>query len=98
MRITKKNPPARSSSEIAIFGRLLEAEKGNLSRGLAHHVLSLGFGEADQARMRDLAARNQGGGLTPQEQDELRNFVKASHLLAILRSKARKSLNRRRGR
>jgi hypothetical protein len=80
------------TSELAIFGRLLKADKGDLPRELARYVLTLGFGEEDQARMRELAERNQEGGLSTQEQEELRNYVKAGHLLALLHSKARKSL------
>jgi hypothetical protein len=85
-----------STSEIAIFGRLIENEKGDLSPSLARYVLTLGFGESDQSRMAELAARNQNGELTAGEQEALQNYVQASHLLALLHSKARKSLKRRR--
>jgi hypothetical protein len=84
------------SSEIAIFGRLLQAEKDNLSHNLARYLLTLGFPEQDQARMSDLADRNQQSLLAADEKDELQNYVRASHLLALLHSKARKSLKRRR--
>ena len=86
---------ARSgNSEIAIFARLIQADNGNLSRQLARYVLTLGFSEDDQARMRDLAARNQDGLLSSDEEAELGNYVKAGHLLALLQAKARKSLKR----
>jgi hypothetical protein len=84
------------TSEIAIFARLIKADSGDLSRELARYVLTLGFGEDDQARMRDLAARNQEGALSPEERDELQGYVKAGHLLALLQSKARKSLKQKR--
>jgi hypothetical protein len=80
------------TSDIAIFGRLIQAKKGNLSRQLARFILSLGFDEADQARMEDLALRNQEGTLSEGEKEELFGYVKAGHLLALLHSKARKSL------
>jgi hypothetical protein len=83
------------SNELAIFGRLLKADKGDLSRELAPYVLTLGFGEEDQARMRELAERNQEGILSTEEQEELQNYVAAGHLLALLQSKARKSLKRK---
>lgn len=87
------NRAAKSrTSELAIFGRLFKADKGDLPRELARYVLTLGFGEEDQARMRDLAERNQEGVLSLQEKEELQNYVKAGHLLALLHSKARKSL------
>jgi hypothetical protein len=45
--------------------------------------------------MRDLAARNQDGALSRKEKEELLNHVKAGHLLALLHSKARKALKKR---
>lgn len=88
--------PARthpdSSSEIAIFGRLLRTDCGELSRDLARYLLSLGFGKADQARMLKLSEKNQRGQLSAAEQNELNHYVKAGHLLALLHSKARQSL------
>jgi hypothetical protein len=83
------------TSEVAIFGRLIKTDNGDLSRELARYILTLGFGEEDQARMRELAERNQEGALSPEEQEELQNYVKAGHLLALLHSKARRSLKER---
>lgn|SRR5262245_32884768 len=90
-------PPTAGArtSEAAIFGRLLSNSKGEMSPPLARYVLRLGFGADDQARMTELAARNQDGALSPGEQDELRNYVRAGHLLALLHSKARKALKKR---
>jgi hypothetical protein len=84
------------SSEVAIFGRLIEDQKGDLSRDLARYLLTLGFTGADQTRMNELAERNQERPLSANEQEELQSYVRASHLLALLHSKARKSLKRRR--
>jgi hypothetical protein len=86
------------TSEIAIFARLLKADDGNLSRGLARYILTLGFDDDDQARMRDLAERNQEDDLGADEREELQNYVKAGHLLALLHSKARRSLKTKRAR
>ncbi len=83
------------TSELAILGRLLKTEEGDLLPELARYLLTLGFGVEDQDRMRELAERNQAGTLSAQEQEELHNYVKAGHLLALLHSKARKSLNRK---
>ena len=49
------------TSELAIFARLLKADDGDLSHELARYILSLGFEEQDQARMREPAERNQEG-------------------------------------
>jgi hypothetical protein len=83
-----------TTSELAIFARLIEADDGNLARPLARYVLTIGFKEADQTRMHDLATRNQEGRLSRAEKEELDNYVKAGHMLALLHSKARKSLNK----
>jgi len=45
--------------------------------------------------MRDLAARNHNGAVSEPEREELFNYVKAGHLLALLHSKARQSLRRK---
>jgi hypothetical protein len=85
-------PTPQPTSELAILGRLLDANKGGLSPELARYILTLGFGEEDQARMTDLASRNQEGALAGEEKQELDGYVKAGHLLALLHSKARKAL------
>ncbi len=85
-----------TTSEITIFGRLIKADKSDLSRELARYILTLGFDEEDQNRMQELAERNQGGSLSSDERTELANFVKAGHLLALLHSKARRTLKTRR--
>jgi hypothetical protein len=89
---TGRASPGDRTSEIAIFARLLKADEGHLRPDLARYLLTLGFDEQDQDRMRDLAERSQEGTLSAQDQDELRSFVKAGHLLALLHSKARRSL------
>jgi hypothetical protein len=83
---------ADRTSEIAIFARLLKADEGRMRRDLARYLLTLGFDEEDQGRMRDLAERNQAGALSSDDQEELQSYVKAGHLLALLHSKARRSL------
>jgi hypothetical protein len=85
------------TSEIAIFARLIKADDGTLSRELARYILTLRFDEEDQARMSELAERNQEGALTSEEQEELASYVKAGHMLALLHSKARRSLKAKKG-
>ena len=93
--MTIKSPERGRTSEIAIFARIIRADDGDLSGKLARYILTLGFDEADQQRMRDLAQRNQEGCLSPDEEEELQHFVKAGHLLALLHSKARRSLRQK---
>jgi hypothetical protein len=91
-----KTAQPSSTSEIAMFGRLIQAEDGNLDPRLARYLLTLGFPESDQERMSELATRNQQGLLTAEEVEELQNYIRSGHLLALLHSKARKSLKQRR--
>jgi hypothetical protein len=63
---------------------------------LARYLLTLGFDADDQARMRVLAARNQEGNLALEEHEELLRYVKG-HMLALLHSKARRSLKAAKG-
>jgi hypothetical protein len=84
------------TGEIAIFARIIQSDKGDLAPGLAKYILTLGFSEADQRRMKELADSNQDGTLTDEERAELASYVRAPHLLALMHSKARKSLKRRR--
>ena len=86
-----------TSSEIAIFGRLIRADETDLSRELARYILTLGFDDEDQKRMTELANRNQEGSLSGEEKAELENFVKAGHMLALLHSKARRTLKTQKG-
>jgi hypothetical protein len=83
------------TSEFAIFARLLSNHKEEMSPRLARYVLTLGFNATEQARMKELATRNQDGGLSAGEHDELMSYVKAGHLLALLHSQARKALKTR---
>ncbi len=83
---------ADRSSDIAIFARLIKADDGDLSRELARDILTLGFDEQDQARMRELAESHQDDALTRGEREELENYVEAGHRLALLHSRARRSL------
>lgn len=82
-------------SDVAIFGRLLSNGTGGMSRSLARYVLTLGFTAPDQQRMAELAARNQDGAASAAEREELQGYVKAGHLLALLQSRARQTLNKK---
>jgi hypothetical protein len=79
-------------SEATILARILGDENGQLPEDLARYILDLGFGERDKARMHELAVRNQDDALTPAEKEELLAFGRAGDLLAILKSKARRTL------
>jgi hypothetical protein len=86
----------QTGSDVALFGRLLAADRGDLAPDLARYILTLDFSSEDKARMHDLAVRNQSGSLPAAEYDDLQSYVKVGHLLALLQSKARKSLKQSR--
>jgi hypothetical protein len=85
------------TSEGAIFSRVLEPNQATLSAAAARAILALGFPPADQRRMRQLSAKAQEGTLSPAEQDEIDNYERVGHILALWKSKARRSLKSRRG-
>jgi hypothetical protein len=86
----------QTGSDVALFGRLLAADRGDLAPDLARYILTLGFSLEDKARMHDLAVRNQSGSLSKAEQKEMQTYQKVGHLLDLLQSKARKSLKQNR--
>ena len=89
MRTT--TPHARET-EVTIFARILCDANGRLPAGIARYILGLDVSEGDKARMHDLAVRNQGDDLSPAEKEEMFAFGKATMLLSILKSKARRTL------
>jgi hypothetical protein len=81
-----------TNSEAAIFSRVLEPEKPMLSPDAARSILALDFTAADRDRMNQLSAKARGGELTADENEELDNYLRVGDLLAIMQSKARRSL------
>jgi len=89
MRTTATHP---RENEVTILARVFGKEPGMLSEEMARHILDLGFSDRDKARMHDLVVRNQDDAMSPSEKQELFAFGKAGDLLAILKSKARRTL------
>jgi hypothetical protein len=89
-----KPTSAGAASEVAILGRLLLNGK-ELTRQRARDLLELRFSEPDQARMNDLAARNQEGPLSEEKTAELLAYAKAGCLLGMLHARARRALRKR---
>jgi len=93
MTLAQTTTPKAATSEIAILGRVLSNGK-DFAPALARHLLRLGFSEEDNARINDLAARNQQGALSLKERQELHGYANAGCLLGILHAKARKALKK----
>jgi hypothetical protein len=87
-------PSPISSSEAAIIGRLIKPDHGDFSPKAARELLSLQFGEEDQARMRELSLKAQEGTLTASEQADVESYRRVGYWLGILWSRARISLKR----
>ena len=83
------------NSEMAILRRVVDSDQPVLSADAAKAILRLRFSASDKARMNRLAARNRKGKLTPEEGEELNNYIRVGQTLGILQSKARRSLNAR---
>jgi hypothetical protein len=81
-----------SEDEITILARFLGNGDGPLPKDIARYILDIHVGERDKARMHDLALRNQDDALTPGEKKAMHAFAKATNLLSILKSKARRTL------
>lgn len=77
-----------------ILERLIEPEEGTFSEEHARYVLSLKFTEKEKAYCEELSYKAQDGTLTPQERHDLDQFLSANSLLILLKSKARRSLER----
>jgi hypothetical protein len=83
----------RTQDTVAtILARVLGNEQGQLPPEVARYVVDLDFSDRDQARMHNLAVRNQQGALSPAEKEELFAFAEAGTILAILQAKARRQL------
>ena len=80
------------NNEIAIFSRVVQPERADMSPEAAQSILKLDFDSQDRDRMNELAAKARHGALTPEEQQESLSYNRVGHLLALLQSKARRSL------
>ncbi len=74
-------------SEAAIFGRMIEVDKDDLSPELAQHILSLSISHEDQQRINSLLEQAQAGTLSEQQQEELDNLNHIADLLSLWHSK-----------
>jgi hypothetical protein len=78
------------TSEVAIFGRVLEPEEANLDVAAAKAILNLEFRQTDKDRMGVLLAKAKKGTLTVEEQVEIDNYERVGHMLPLMKSKARR--------
>src|SRR5688572_228159 len=82
------------NSEAAIWARLMQAQKVELTAEAAEFLLGIDFDDVDRTRVHELAERSEAGTLTPEEQSEFDGYLHVGNLLAVIQSKARRALNR----
>ena len=78
----------------AILNRLIDTEAEDLSPEAARSLLKLDFAEMDHQRMSELSLKAQSTEFTEGEREDLQEYIRVADLLAILQSKARRSLQR----
>lgn len=81
-----------ANSEADILSRIIAPNKAGLSIEAARSILALSFDPDDIDRMNELSDKANEGILSEDEEQQLNNYERVGHLLAILQSKARTSL------
>jgi hypothetical protein len=81
-----------ANTSIAIFNRAIELDDEPLSPDTARHILRWGFAKMDQTRVSELIERLKAETISQDEREELEEFNRVNHLLALLKSKARIAL------
>ncbi len=78
----------------AIWSRVVNPGHPSLSPEAAQAILELKFNGEDLRRAEELSEKARQGTLTPEERAEIEEFIRVDHELAVLKSKARMSLQR----
>lgn len=86
--------PTITTSEAAIWAKIIDPETNGLSAAAAHAILKLNFSKQELAHMNELAEKNQEGLLDAAEREELEAYVKVGDVLSLLHLNARKSLRK----
>jgi hypothetical protein len=91
---TQKGKRPMNNTGTAILNRLIDPETDDLSPEAARSLLRLDFPKKDHRRVAKLSGKASQGALTAAERKELNEYLRVSDLLALLQSKARRSLKR----
>ena len=81
-----------TNTGTAILNRLIERDHDDLRPETAQYLLGLDFSKKDHTRVAKLSGKASEGILTPDEREELDEYLRVADLLALLQSKARLSL------
>jgi hypothetical protein len=80
-------------TEAEVWLHILHPE-GEMSPRAARAILGLSLPKNEISRMHELSAKARAGALTPEENAEMDAFERAGSVLSILKSKARRILER----
>ena len=81
-----------TATELTALGRLLDPVRDCLNADAARRIAALRADDEAQARFDELAAKNAGGAITPDERAEYVALVSAGNLIAVLQAKARAAI------
>lgn len=84
----------KTSTAAAVLNRLIDPTADDLSPEAAQSLLRLDFHQDDHQRMAELSRKAQEGSLSSEERSQLDDYLRIADFLAILQSKARRSLDR----
>jgi hypothetical protein len=79
---------SRNDSPVAIFARLFDPDRIDLSPEAAQALLKVTFDQGDRDRMHQLIVKNRDGNLTPEEEAELDSFLQVGCILDVMHAKA----------
>ena len=80
------------SAEADIWARIIDPGTGDLRCAAATTIVDLDFSSADRERMDQLAEKANAGTLTARDRKDALTYNRVAHVLALLQSKARQSL------
>ncbi len=81
--------------ETAIWTRVLPTSWSNLPMAKAEQILRLGFDKQDLKRMEKLGTLAQTGELSASDRGKLEEYLRVSHVLMLMKSKARQIVHGR---
>jgi hypothetical protein len=90
------SPSSAETSEVAILSRVIRPDEDDLPAAAARAILKIDFEEKDRRRMNELARKARAGTLTRKEREAIDNYDRVGHVLALMHSKARRALKKRR--
>ena len=85
---------ASTSFEPAIWARLIQTHKAQISPEAARYLLSIAFGDVDRRRMEELADRSEADTLTAEEAAEFDSYLHVANLLTVMHAEAREALRK----